>query len=88
LLSKEIINPALEVNWTKTDCLLKIDGNEFHIHFTNDLFEKEVKQILSGDFNAVVNPEMSEFTDFLKAQSIIVSIPDFNPIKKPLVKVA
>jgi ADP-heptose:LPS heptosyltransferase len=90
LLSEEIINPGLEVDVTKTDCLLKIDGNEFRIHFTNDNTEREVNQILSGDFKSMANPEMTEFMKFLKDQHIIIAIPDFNflQIKKPLEEVA
>lgn len=86
LPSTPILNPNREIDYFKTGCLIKIDGNEFDLLYTNDDVKRNVIQLLSGDFSVSDQKDMPEFIGFLKDQDLLFDVPRFpsvQTIKKP-----
>lgn len=85
---KAIINPALEVKWNDSDCVLKLDNSEFTINFNNPETKAKVEKILSGNFNDL-DEEMRQFAGFLEREAMVIFPPDeISPASKSKKKTA
>jgi hypothetical protein len=76
--SRYVVNPNLKTDFTDEDVLLTIEGNEFLVNFVNGDTRRNVSSLLSGNFDAIVDDDIAQFTAFLIQQNIVFRIPDFT----------
>ena len=81
LSSSLVLNPNLQSDFTETDCLITIDKKEFLVNFADRKTKASVNAILSGSFEEFFSEELVEFTEFLRSQEVVLSIPDFDSVK-------
>jgi hypothetical protein len=79
--STMVVNPHLKTEFTENDCMLTLDKNEFLVNFENRDARENVTNIISGNFEYLNKKDMVQFTNFLKEQDIVFSIPDFTSVQ-------
>ncbi len=73
------VNPELEIDYGKNDCLIKLNGNEFLLEYHDDNMKELVNALLNEDNSKPTDDTSFKLIlDVLKQQNIVFEIPVFN----------
>lgn len=73
-----IVNPLLEVDFSETDCLLKIVETELLIEYRDLSMKNSVEEILKGNFKENYSEEEEELIHVFIEQQVIFCIPELK----------
>ncbi len=73
------VNPYIDVDYSKKDCLITLNGNEFFLEYHNDTMKNQIEALLKTETVDDLPDETFKLVlDVLNQQDIVFNIPVFN----------
>lgn len=73
------LNPVVEIEFGKNDCLIKLNENDFLIEYTTPAVKKQMESLLqTPEIEEMENPDIAMVKEVFTQQNILFKVPDFN----------